>query len=64
MLPHYRKYSGILILVYFVISPFIAYAQPDPPPDPTIPINGAIGLLLAAGALLGVKKLFGVRKDN
>lgn len=36
----------------------MAFAQDDIPDyDPNVPIDGGIGLLVAAGALFGIKKL-------
>ena len=52
----------VLLLSSFVILiSQIALAQPPPPPDPTIPIDGGITLLLAAGIGYGVKKIYGKR---
>jgi hypothetical protein len=50
-----------LLIVAFIMSPeFIqsAIAQPPPPPPPVaIPIDGGLGLLIAAGIAYGAKKL-------
>jgi len=35
---------------------------PPPPPPPSIPIDGGIGFLIAAGLLYGAKKIYDSRK--
>ena len=69
----------VLIVAILLISPsFIDFcmAQPGPPPGggpaagppcwppPCIPIDGGIGLLLAAGALFGIKKTIDLSKNK
>ena len=55
----------LLILSFLIVTlPHLAIAQPDPgcdPLDPACPIDGGLSLLIAAGAGLGVKRLF---KEN
>jgi hypothetical protein len=50
-----------MLLMLFMICPEFtksAIAQP-PPPDPiAIPIDGGLGLLIAAGIAYGAKKLY------
>jgi hypothetical protein len=46
----------ITILVMFPIIPLYAQGPPPPPPGPTVPIDGGLSILLAAGALLGIRK--------
>jgi len=50
-----------MLLMLFMIGPEFmksAIAQP-PPPDPiAIPIDGGLGLLIAAGIAYGAKKLY------
>jgi len=42
-----------------------AFAQPgDPGGDPDVPIDGGIGILIAAGVLYGSKKIYDARKRN
>lgn len=53
----------ILIFVAVIGLPMIAYGQPGPPPDPDVPITG-IEILIAGGALLGLKKLMGKSKEK
>ncbi|MCK5535507.1 MAG: hypothetical protein KAI79_01705 [Bacteroidales bacterium] len=50
-----------LFILLFMISPdFInkATAQPPPPAPIDIPIDGGLGLLIAAGIAYGAKKLY------
>ncbi len=51
-----RKLLSTSLLV--LISVVIVVAQPgNPPPPPTIPIDGGIGFLIAAGMILGITKI-------
>jgi len=52
-------------LVVCILSVLPAFGQPeDPSNDPdTVPISG-LELLLGAGALLGVKRLMGKKKEE
>lgn len=56
--PNMKKHA-LLILLIFLSS--IAMAQGDDPGlpgnDPDVPLDGGISLLLAAGAVYGVKKI-------
>jgi hypothetical protein len=45
------------------VSACVLYAQPDPGPDPDVPITG-IEILIGAGGALGLKKLLGKRKNQ
>jgi hypothetical protein len=49
-----RDLSGLLILICLIAFPTITNAQIIDPDD--TPIDGGLGLLLAAGAAYGVKK--------
>lgn len=57
------------IVAFCVLFPGTVQSQPSPPGDPNggnkpgVPISG-VEWLLAAGAALGVKKLFDVRKKK
>lgn len=60
-----------LIKVCLIVSALVclnqvAMAQPPPPPTnpAAVPIDGGLGLLLAAGAGLGLKKLRDARKAD
>lgn len=48
----------LLLLAAGLINSQVALAQPPPPPinPASVPIDGGLGLLLAAGAGLGFKK--------
>jgi hypothetical protein len=45
-----------VILLISMVLPFLAMAQTDPGCGPDCPIDGGLGLLLAAGVGYGVKK--------
>lgn len=45
----------VLILVLLFLESVVA--QPPPPPPQEIPIDGGLGVLLAAGLFYGAKKL-------
>jgi hypothetical protein len=59
-----RVIKGFIKLM-ILIPLFVLYAnaQPgDPGGDPDIPIDGGVSILLAAGALFGMKKIYDVTK--
>lgn len=61
----YRKLLVVLtvLAVLFVCLPYFAHAQIDPADpgfDPDAPIDGGLGILLAAGVGYGIKKM----RDN
>ncbi|MGK0639732.1 PID-CTERM protein-sorting domain-containing protein [Schleiferia thermophila] len=47
--------KSLNLLIILLSFPLFIYAQPNPPNGP-VPIDGAIGLLLAAGAAAGYLK--------
>lgn len=52
-----------LAIAALVVMSQVAMAQPPPPSNPAaVPIDGGLSLLLAAGAGLGAKKAWDVRK--
>lgn len=53
---------ALFLIVFIVAVSQIASAIPPPPPDPTIPIDGGISLLIAAGIGYGAKKMYDSRK--
>jgi len=55
--------SALLILVLLLISVSL-WGQPIDPPDPRIPIDGASGFLIAAGAAFGIKKILDLNKKK
>ena len=64
----------ILATVAMALSSQVAMAQPPPPDDPNnvgggtggagVPIDGGLGILMAAGAGLGLKKAWDARKST
>jgi len=46
----------IITLIFLLILAGIAYAQPLPPSDNPVPLDGGLLVLMAAGAAYGVKK--------
>ncbi|MFN3528303.1 MAG: PID-CTERM protein-sorting domain-containing protein [Bacteroidia bacterium] len=53
---------GLMITALVCLSQ-LSMAQPPPPVNPSaVPIDGGLGLLLAAGAGLGAKKAWQARK--
>lgn len=60
-----NKINRISILVIALLAfSQLATAQPTPPGSPAdVPIDGGLGLLLAAGAAFGGKKAWKARKD-
>ena len=52
---HKIQITTTLLLIVVSILPFFAMAQ-DPGGGPDVPIDGGLGLLLAAGVAYGVKK--------
>jgi hypothetical protein len=53
-----RRIANCLTIFFVFVCSFVAFAQDDIPDyDPSIPVDGGIGVLLVAGALWGVKKL-------
>lgn len=73
-----KKLIRILTITALLSLPYSMHAQPldpnqggatptDPPPpdgDPGAPIDGGLGILLAAGAAYGVKKYRDGRKEK
>ena len=62
------NFKSLFLLAFLLLSPWaleVVMAQPGPPPSggppcwppPCIPIDGGIGILVAAGALYGGKKV-------
>ena len=64
----------ILATVAMALSSQVAMAQPPPPDDPNnvgggtggagVPIDGGLGILMAAGAVLGLKKAWEARSNR
>lgn len=60
-----KKYAFYcLLLVAFILLSQVALAQPPPPATPAaVPIDGGLGILLAAGAGLGGYKAWKKSKE-
>ncbi len=50
-----KKAITIIAAMALTLAPMYLFAQPDPPGGP-VPIDGGLGILLAAGAAYGIKK--------
>ncbi len=65
-----KKYSSlfltlIVLLIIFCFLPSLAHAQGDPGGDPdTVPVDGGLTILAAAGVAYSVKKLKDYRKKK
>ncbi len=66
-----KKYSKYLLLItlmllVFCLVPSLVNAQPDPggDPDATVPIDGGLSFLAAAGVAYSVKKIKQYRKKS
>jgi|GEM_PF-1630008 len=54
-----------VVLSALVCVSQLASAQPPPPSNPAaVPIDGGLSILLAAGAGLGLKKIYDIRKTD
>jgi len=54
----------VLTLLILAVSVIVVIAQPDvDPPPPEVPINSSLAYLIAAGSILGLKKLVGTKKE-
>jgi hypothetical protein len=63
------KFIRILTITTLLTLPVLTHGQtptdpPPPPDDPGAPIDGGLSLLLAAGAVYGVKKYRNSRKKT
>jgi len=71
-----QAYVMMLAFTAFLVGIQITLAQPPPPDDPNnvgggsggsggagVPIDGGLGILMAAGAGLGLKKAWDARKS-
>lgn len=55
-----------VLIIVFSFLPSLVHAQPDPggDPDATVPIDGGLSFLAAAGVAYGVKKIKEYRKKK
>ncbi|MDX5325987.1 MAG: hypothetical protein LPK80_06975 [Bacteroidota bacterium] len=49
--------KSYLLFALMMLTGFAVFAQPGPP-GPPAPIDGGIGLLIAAGVAFGAKKIY------
>jgi hypothetical protein len=70
-----RLSKFLLTLAIVLVESGVVHSAPPPPggggggtpscwPPPCVPIDGGITLLIAAGAVLGIKKIHDARKKN
>ena len=64
MLKNFLRPGRFLLVGLGMLLTSSVFAQPGDPPDPDIPIDGGISLLIAAGALYGSKKIYDARKKK
>ena len=65
MVGNFFSLRKALFVVMGLLMTTIAFGQPgDPGGNPDVPIDGGIGLLIAAGALYGSKKIYEARKKK
>jgi len=65
MYKFFLKAGRILLVGLGILLSVSAFAQPgDPGGDPDVPIDGGIGILIAAGVLYGSKKIYDARKKK
>ena len=53
----------VLVMSFALIMPTVVFCQP-PLDDPDAPIDGGLSLILAAGGILGAKKLRDAKKKK
>lgn len=60
-----RIFSALFLMTIFMIAPYMLFAQlpglPDPPNQ--APIDGGLGLLVAAGGTYVIRKLLKKNRD-
>lgn len=60
-----KSYLTLAIVLVFIGVANVALGQPPAPPSPAaVPIDGGLGFLLVAGAGLGAKKAWDLRKQK
>ena len=64
MFKNFIKSGGILLVGFGMLLSISVFAQPVDPPEPDVPIDGGISLLIAAGALYGSKKIYDARRKK
>ncbi len=59
-----RSYLSLLITLFLILLNLVTMAQPgDGGGDPDVPITG-IEILLAAGGVLGIKRIMGFNRKS
>lgn len=60
------KKAGFLVITLLLsgVLTTVSAQPPNPGDDPDIPLDGGLSLLLAAGAALGGKKVYDMRKKS
>lgn len=59
-----NKLCALIILMVCMVLPLFVNAQVDPGEDPDAPIDGGIGVLVAAGVAYGYKKYTKSKSNN
>ena len=59
-----NKLCALIILMVCMVLPLFVNAQVDPGEDPDAPIDGGIGVLVAAGIAYGYKKYTKSKNNN
>ena len=54
----------VFSLVFFIFLCAESFAPPPPPPPPSIPVDGGIGWLIAAGIAYGARKTYEIGKKK
>ena len=61
------RITGLVLMLFVMLIPFAAMAQGDPgcdPLDPACPIDGGLGLLIAAGVGIAARKSYQQNKKK
>ncbi len=62
-----KKFVPIILLLAFILVPAFlntALGQPPPPTPQSIPFDGGLSILIAAGIAYGAKKIHNAQKDD
>jgi hypothetical protein len=60
----HRNNAKLILMLALVSAPLLSMAQAGPYCPPSAPIDGGLGLLLAAGVGYGVKKYTKAKKNK
>jgi len=65
MYKFFLRTGRVLLVGLGILLSVSTFAQPgNPGGDPDVPIDGGIGILIAAGVLYGSKKIYDARKKK